>query len=722
MLAVAALPVYAADEPTLTRISDIRKLPAAEAQKGFPVRVRAVLTHYNPERDDCFIQDSTGGIWVAAGTTPRPMRAGELVEVRGRTDKGAFAPLIRDPDFRVLGQGRMPAPHPLPYPDLSSAVWDSQWVELRGRVRNASIEGGRLLLWLGSDGHRYPIALPLAAGTPEQFVGARVRARGVCATVMNLHSQTIGFQLHVPTPEFLKVEEAAPRDPWVEPVASLSDMLRFFGVADTRKWVHVRGVVTMQIPGHNVFILSENTGLRVQTPQTAPALEPGDVVEVLGFPALGETAPFLEDSIYRKVGRTRPPEGEHITAQQAIDREADDLLVEINARLLSQMVTGRRHTMAFRSGDVLFFAEVHDDSSGAGLAGLPEGTLVRITGLCQIRQDQNTRPLRTFHLLLRSAHDIQVLEQPPWLNARRAVLALGIMGALILAAAAWAAVLRRRVQAQTALIVRKLEAEASLEKRYRDLVENANDMIYTRDLKGNLTALNPAGERITGYSREEALTMNLLDLAAPEEREPFRARMELTHSYASTVPFETRIRCKDGQLRTLEFSPHLISEDGRPVRVEGIARDVTERRRVQAQFKAAKEMAEAANRAKSEFLANMSHEIRTPMNGVIGMSELVLETDLTPEQREYIDTIRTCAESLLGVINDILDFSKIEAHKLELDDVEFDVRKLLDGVARSMRVRVEQKGLELRVEASADVPERLRGDPDRLRQVLVNLM
>ena len=245
------------------------------------------------------------------------------------------------------------------------------------------------------------------------------------------------------------------------------------------------------------------------------------------------------------------------------------------------------------------------------------------------------------------------------------------------------------------------------------------------DVESGAFLASPRAKTLYDFPIEARLdNQRVLAAVHPEDRE--KVAKKVRRATSERVPYEAEYRVvwRDGTVRWLASRGQVYDqgEYGRGARLIGVVRDVTEVKLGEVRLQETKEAAEEANRAKSVFLANMSHEIRTPMNGVIGMTGLLLSTELSDEQREYAETVRASGENLLTIINDILDFSKIEAGKMELEVTDFDLQRVVEEAVDLLAEQAHAKGLELVGLVEQGIPTALRGDPGRVRQVLVNLL
>ncbi len=260
------------------------------------------------------------------------------------------------------------------------------------------------------------------------------------------------------------------------------------------------------------------------------------------------------------------------------------------------------------------------------------------------------------------------------------------------------------------------------EAQLRAILDHSPALIFLKDLEGRYLDVNRQFEQTFNLTREHIIGRTDAELFAASQAAVFRANDRLVLEAKRPLQFEEVAFHEDGPHTSIVFKFPLMNLDGIPYGVGGVASDITDRKQAEEALALAWDQAMEAARLKSEFLATMSHEIRTPMNGVIGMTGLLLETALTAEQREYVETVRNCGDYLLMIINDILDFSKIDAGRLTLEQLDFDLRVLIEDTLDLVAEQAQRKGLDLVGLIDAAVPSAVCGDPGRLRQVLTNLL
>ncbi|MGH9395383.1 MAG: PAS domain S-box protein [Terriglobia bacterium] len=1012
----------------LTTAQQIRNLKPSVARQGLPVRLRGVVTYYAGTGWELFVEDKTGGIYVHT-ESPQPIHTGDLVEMTGRTSVGDFAPSVVDPAFRVLGKGAPPPAMITSLQKASEGNLDSQWIGISGVVHSVTAYKIGVVLQVFTYGGKFAVEIP--GVTPAQassLIDAEAVFYGACGTQFNSRRQIEGIELYAPSLADVQVTKPAP-NPYTLPAQTVGSIFQFNPRAEQSHRIRVQGTVTFQQFPDDLFIANEAGGLYVSTTQ-AVRVQPGDRVDVVGFPSHGDNSPTLENAIFRPMGRGPQPLPAKMTARQCLFQNHDAELVQVEGRVQSKAIANGYRAWVLDSGGISFDVWLDREQRGQAWPAVKKGAMVRVTGVASVHLDRDDWP-QSLWILMRTPKDVSILKSPSWWTPERALILAGLFGAFILAGLFWLGELRRRVHSQTGIILERLQHEVALEERYRDLFENANDMVITTDLTGRFTSINKKGEDLGGYDRSEILQMSLTQVADSSSLESVSGAIERLLQGGSLATFEMEIVAKDGHHVPLEVGARLIYEKGRAIGLHAIARDVTERRRAEAAlqranrvlktlgdckqaiveaesepqllssvcraitasagyrmgwvgyaredpqksvepvasagfeegytamlgihlddpetgrgptatavrtgqislvrdfatdptvarwreealrrgyvsaislpllrhskafgalniyassadafdeeeihllkdladnlaygilamrtrrerrravealreseelFKGAfqysntgmalvgldgrylqanpalcamlgyteeellsrdfqslthpedlaisvapleglrsgnetraslqkrqfhkdghivwaevsvsvirgsdgkpvrfisqiqditarkeaevalmkaKEAAEAASRSKSEFLANMSHEIRTPMNGILGMTDLLLDTGITFEQREYLGMVKTSADSLLSIINDILDFSKIEARKMSIETIEFSLRDCIEEALRTVTVRAAEKDLELACRIQPGLPESVAGDPGRLRQVLLNLL
>ena len=451
--------------PTITTAKAAHGLSGAEARRGYPIHLRGVVTYFDKDTGTgwsaLYVHDATGNIFIKfhAGAF-ESVPIGSVLDVRGVSNLGGFAPIVDHPEAKVVGAGRLPAVAPMvSRTELAQKQFEGQWVGIEGIVHSVRKKGHTVILEVAvADGILYCVSVYQEGVSYQSLVDARVRVLGNEAPLYNGNGQLAGGRVMFPDISAVKVLEPGPADVYQMPVVSIDELFRWDQIAAASHRVHLRGKVTIQWPGLTLCIRDATQGLCAQSAEdTRVAL--GDEVEVAGFAGTENSTTVLTDAVFRATGHGEPVAAELVTAEQVLQGGHNSELIQMEGLLIGRDLSSADTTLILSAGKFLFNAVLPQSLAAPGGDGWENGSRLRVSGICSMQFDAQESALkdgmavpRSFRVILRSPADVVVVQKPSWWTLSHALVLLAIALAAALAVLGWVIVLRRRVEQQAELI------------------------------------------------------------------------------------------------------------------------------------------------------------------------------------------------------------------------------------------------------------------------------
>jgi signal transduction histidine kinase len=571
LLAIAAVFSFAqatisaqTNAPTLlTNAADVLSLPEKLARQKVPVLVRGIVTAAEPGwRGQFFVQDDTAGVFVEnlSDNYPKP---GDVVEVSGLSQPGAFAPIISKPSWKLLGTAALPKGKPVSLDQLTSGLEDGQRVEISGIVRAVTTLTTALDVEVASGGNRIHIFCKRSPKIdPQDLIAARVRVSGTVAASFNKALRHLMYVvMFAPQADDFVIEQTEAGDPFNKPVIPLSGIAEYRRDIVPGQRVHVKGVVTLQRPGQDLFLQDSSGGLHVLFRQ-AEKFSAGEVVDVVGFPDFDHFLPVLDDALVRQASDQSSPIAPKVISLNELQPgiSHDEMitnhaaLVTIPAKLLERTVRGSQVSgvkvvsLLLQAEDLGFTAETEVPVDDDKLISIPIGSIVEATGVC-FTQSGEDKKLHSMQLLIADSSHVRVLQKPSWFTPQRLFVGLGILFAVLVVAVSWSVMVFKNNSVLRRAQLELQEAHDQLEERVKE---------RTTQLKFQITARKESELQFKAILRERTRLAQELHDTVEQTLTGIALQLDTTSKLFAARP--------EGASHHLELARNLVSQSQVDVR------------------------------------------------------------------------------------------------------------------------------------------------------------
>ena len=691
--------------------------------RGQRVAIAGIVTAVGRKMSFIIVQDRTGIVRVDLPERSKQRFAtSDVVYCEGKLANAAGTVVISLDSSAHLGRRPMP----------EAAVVSLKQAALEANFqRRIAIEGCVLSLARNHDGLELNVLCadgelnawvrtsPKRAND-EGLKGALVRLEGVSLREPSDTGRGEIVVLGIESMRHVNVIETQSADPFERELSEFKDIQK---LATTRSELGLAKTIgaVLHSDGSRRLVMSNGIdALDFLMPEEAQ-YELGQWLEVVGVPGLESDRPLL-----RVIARRECQERDRIVAQALkLDHEGmleqNAALVKYRGEIVSSLEDAAtvRLTLSASEQSVNVFLGKRQTR----LQALPFklGDTVEVTGVLRVLEDP-VGGIAAPNIVLRDLKDLRILETASFWTPRRLVYLIALSLFALCCGLIWGLYLRLRVASKELLLEKQRIKSESIAQSNRRIMDQASDFVFTLDLEGRFTGFNAAGERITGFKREETLGRSIFDFFDRREALLIYFALRRKRSEANLKSIKLRFLRRDGEMIWLNLSPSFLEEGDEITGGLGIARDITREVEEKKALEKAKALAEENAQAKARFLATMSHELRTPMNGMIGMMSMLLEDGLTRSQEDCVRTVLSSSQALHTILCSILDYSKLESGAMEAEKVPFALGEVVEDVHRLMQASAAAKSISVSLCGIEAVRDRVLGDPGKLRQLLLNVV